>query len=192
MMLLCCGTATAADTPTTPSPQLQKCLQRADDLPDIAAAEATAWIKNGGGNEAHYCHAVAQSNRGMHADSAREFWFLGAFYDKRGDARAILMHGLSAQEFMRAKDPKNAEGQYTAALKMAPNDAPSLLGRAEVRMAMEKYWDAIDDLNRALKIKPADADILRQRGRAWLQLGNDKNAQEDFATAADIEAAPPK
>ena len=178
-----------ADTPVE-SPQLQKCLKRADDLPDIAATEAAVWIKNGGGNEAHLCRAFAQANRGMHADAAREFWFLASYFDKHNSARAVLMHNLSGQEFLRDKDIKNAEAQYANALKIAPNNADSLTGRAKTRIEHEKYWDALDDLNRALKIKPDDIDALRQRGRAWMQLGNEKNAEEDF-DRAEVLAAPP-
>ncbi|MDR3423751.1 MAG: tetratricopeptide repeat protein [Alphaproteobacteria bacterium] len=168
------------------SPQLQTCLQRADELPDIAAAEATAWIKKGGGDDAHLCRAFAQANRGMHVDAAREFWALASGYDKSEPHRAVAMHDLSGQEFLRAKDVKNATAQYDAALKIAPDDATSLTGRAMTLMESERYWDAINDLNRAIKAAPDDADALRQRGRAWAQLGNEKNAEEDFGHAAAL------
>ena len=184
VIFLATGIACAADAlPPTSSPQLQKCLKRADDLPDIAAAEAAVWIKKDGGNEAHLCRAFAQANRGMHADAAREFWFLASFYDKNGSSRAVLMHNLSGQEFLLGKDIKNAEAQYAASLKSVPDNTGGLVGRAQTRMAHEKYWDALDDLNRALKIKPDSVDALRQRGRVWTHLGNDKNAQEDFEKA---------
>jgi len=175
----------AADISPQPT-QLQKCLQRADDLPDQAAAEAAIWIKQGGGNPAHLCRAFAQANRGMHADAAREFWALATFYDKKDAVRAVLMHNTSGQEFLRAKDNKNAEAQYTAALKLGPDNGTALVGRAETYMESERYWDAVVDLNHALKINPKDVDALRQRGRAWEQLGNPKNAEDDFAQAANL------
>ena len=168
------------------TPQLQKCLKRADDLPDIAALEAAVWIKKGGGNDAHLCRAFAQANRGMYADSAREFWFLASFFDKINPARAILMHNLSGQQFLRDKDVKNAEGQYAATLKTAPDNVEGLIGRAQTRMAHEKYWDALDDLNHALKMNADSVDALRQRGSVWMHLGNDKNAQEDFEHAGGL------
>jgi tetratricopeptide (TPR) repeat protein len=119
----------------------------------------------------------------MHPDAAREFWFLASFYDKHDPPRGLLLHNLSGQEFFRAKDHKNAEAQYTAALKIDAGDVAAHIGRAEVRSAEEKYWDALDDLNRALKVQPENVDALRQRGRAWMQLGNDKNAQDDLEHA---------
>ena len=186
--LLLASAAQAAEVPSIPveSAQLQKCLKRADELPDMAAVEAQVWIKKNGGNDAHLCRAFAQANRGMHADSAREFWALASFYDKRKNSHALMLHNLSGQEFLRAKDIKNAAPQYDASLKISPGDITALTGRAETRMDSEHYWEAIDDLNRALKIDPNNVNALRQRGRAWAQLGNKKNAAEDFARAEEI------
>ncbi len=189
VVLLLAGKVRAADTPLE-SPQLQKCLQRADDLPDIAAAEAEVWIKKDGGNDAHLCHAFAQSNRGMHVDAAREFWFIASYFNKRDTRRAVLMHNMAGQEFLRGKDIKNAEAQYNASLKLMPDNPDGLVGHAQTRMAYEKYWDALDDLNRALKIKPDDAEALRQRGLVWVQLGNEAKAAEDFDRAEALAAAP--
>jgi len=172
------------------SPLLEKCLKRADDLPDIAAAESDVWIKKGGGNEAHLCRAFAQSNRGMHVDAAREFWSLASLYRKTDAARTVMMDNLAGQEFMRAKDMKNAEARFTESIKIAPHDLTALIGHAEVLMEMERYWDALDDLNHALKLAPDNVDALRQRGRAWAQLGNDKNAEEDFDRVEVLTHAP--
>ncbi len=186
-MLLVSG-AYAADI-STESPHLQKCLKHVEEMPDIAAAEAQAWIKNNGGNDAHLCRAFAQGARGMHEDAAREFWALASGFDKRDKGRGVMMHNLSGKEFLAAKDAKNAEGQFASVLKIAPMNSAALIGRAETLMMSEKYWDALDDLNRVLKNNPKNADALRQRGLAWVHLGNDKNAQEDFGRAQDLEAA---
>jgi tetratricopeptide (TPR) repeat protein len=188
-LLFMAGDVRAAQVPLE-SEHLQKCLKRADELPDIAAAEAGAWIKNNGGDEAHVCRAFAQANRGMHEDAAREFWGLASHMKKTNPAKAVTMHALAGQEFVRAKKPVDAEAQYNAALKITPQNPDLYIDRAKARMAMEKYWDALDDLNRAIKMKPDDAEALRQRGRAWAQLGNGKNAQEDFEHAEALSPAP--
>jgi tetratricopeptide (TPR) repeat protein len=126
----------------------------------------------------------------MHADAAREFWGLASKFEKGRESdkgRALLMHTLSGQEFLRAKDNANAEARFAAALRIAPNDASALSGRAQCRIAVEKYWDALDDLDRALKTHPDDAAALRLRGRVWIALGNDRNAKEDFAHAHAVD-----
>ena len=114
---------------------------------------------------------------------------LASFYDKKDATRAVLMHNFSGQQFLRAQDIKNAEGQYAAALKASPDNVDSLIGRAQTRMNHEKYWDALDDLNHALKTKPDSVAALRQRGSVWTHLGNDKNAQEDFERAEALGEA---
>ncbi|MDR3450667.1 MAG: hypothetical protein P4M15_13155, partial [Alphaproteobacteria bacterium] len=193
LVLLLAGDVYAANAPATPveSPQLQKCLKRADDLPDMAAAEAQMWIKKNGGNDAHLCFAFAQANRGMHSDAAREFWYVAAYYDKNDTKRAVLMHAMSGHEFMRAKEYRAAEFQYGNALKIAPGDVSSLIGRAESRTEQQKYWDALDDLNKAVAANPRDAYALRQRARVWLKLDNTKNAEEDFSNADALDGTPP-
>jgi tetratricopeptide (TPR) repeat protein len=188
-MFLVAISAHAADTPpVAESLELQACLKKADDLPDIAAADATVWIRKGGGNDAHLCHAAAQSNRGMHADAAREYWSLAAFYDKHDKYRGILMHNQSGQEFLRAKDIKNAWTQFGLSLKNDPNNIIALVGRARADMEDEKYWDALVYLNRVLKRDPDAINALRQRGLVWEKLGNDKNAQEDFVHAEALSS----
>lgn len=197
------GAASASEVVPGASQRLQACLKKADEFPDIGAATAQAWIKKDGGDEAHLCRAFAQANRGMHADAAREFWGLASRFDKAGKAtgkaaktgkadkadkgRALLMHTMSGREFLRAKDFANAEARFAAALKISPGHADALTGRAQCRMAVEKYWDALADLNLALKAEPDNVEVLRQRGRAWLALGNDRNAKEDFAHAHAVD-----
>jgi tetratricopeptide (TPR) repeat protein len=173
------------------SDRLKKCLKRADDLPDIAAAEAGAWIKQGGGDEAHLCRAFSQENRGMHADAARDFWALASAYKKKNAARALDMDNLAGQEFLRANDSANAILRFDEVIKIAPRLPAGYIGRAASLMATEKYWEAIVDLDRALALDPKNVEALRQRGRAWHQLGNDKNAQEDLGAAADLAGDTP-
>ena len=172
-----CFAKTTARTP------LQICLKRADDLPDMAAAEAAAWIKRGGGTDAHLCRAFAQANRGMHQDAAREFWALAASFAKTDKAQGVSMYDLAGQEFLRAKDTANAEDQFAFALQIAPKDLDALMGRAKVHMQYEKYWDALDDLNEVLAQDPKNAVGYRLRGDVWMHLGNEKNAEEDFEQA---------
>ncbi|MDE2030266.1 MAG: tetratricopeptide repeat protein [Alphaproteobacteria bacterium] len=183
--LFLAGAAPAAAV--TQSPQLQKCLKRADELPDIAAAEAEAWFRKGGGDDARLCRAFAQSNRGEHETAGRDFAYLA---DRARGAQARALHDLAGHDFLRAKDAKQAKAQFDAALKISPGDTAALTGRAEALMQDEHYWDAIDDLNRILRIWPNDAEALRQRGLAWTRLGNDAKAKEDLEAAHAAESKP--
>ncbi len=188
--LVPCAALAAAEAKRAPfpaeSPILKKCLKRADELPDIAAFEAQVWIRKNGGNDARLCRAFAQANRGMHIDAAREFWALASAYEKqtpKDEGHALLMRTFAGQEFLAAKDVPNAEAQFAAALKIAPEYPAALLGLAQTRMQAERYWEALDYLNRILKRNPGDIAALRQRGLVWMNLSDSHNAQEDFIKA---------
>ncbi len=190
-LLLISGTALAADPSSASlaeSPQLQRCLKKADELPDMAALEAEVWIKKGGGDEAHLCRAFAQANRGMHTDAAREFWALASAYEKKkpkDEDRALLMHNLAGQAFLKAKEIKNAQMQFSKSLQIAPQDETALIGMAQISMQTDKYWEALAMLNGVLKNNPQNVAALRQRGLVWMNLDNANNAKEDFI-AADV------
>lgn len=172
----------------TPERHLEACLKKADDLPDIAFAEAGAWLKAGGGGGARLCRATAQFHRGEFLDAAREFAALAAASDVKDRKHAASLHEEAGLSFMRGNDFKNSEQQYAAAIALEPDEPEVWVDRATERASDEKYWDAIDDLNRALKIMPDNALALRLRGQAWMKLDQETNAVADFAHAQEVEA----
>lgn len=180
---------TANATPSTTNQKLEACLKKAEELPDIAAANAEYWFKHGGGEDARFCHASAQFNRGEFVLAGRGFASLGSAHDKDDRRHAAQLHARAGLSFMRAYDAKNASKEYGEALTLEQNDPEIWMDRATFRASTEHYWDAISDLNQALKITPDMSEALRLRGQAWMKLGNSKNAGADFLAAEDIEAA---
>lgn len=170
------------------NPKLEACLQKAEELPDIAAANAELWFKQGGGEDARFCHASAQFNRGEYTLAGRGFASLAKLHDKNDPRHAAQLHARAGLSFMRAEDNKNAVAEYDAALKLEPQDPEIWMDRATFRATTEHYWDAISDLNHALKITPDMSEALRLRGQCWMKLGNSKNAEADFLAAEDLEA----
>jgi tetratricopeptide (TPR) repeat protein len=186
-----CGSARAA---VNHNAKLEACLKKASDLPDMGEAYASAWIKQGGGEQARFCHAAAQFNRDEFAASAKEFAALAALHDKNDPSHAADLHARAGLTYMRADDISRAESEYAAALRLEPDDPEMWIDRATERGVAEKYWDAISDLNHALAIMPDNTDALRLRAQAWSKLGNEKNAAADFLAAEQIdedEAAKP-
>ena len=61
-----------------------------------------------------------------------------------------------------------------------------LLDRAITRASVGDYWDAIDDLNRAIDMDPQRVDALIFRATAWRKLDNLNLAHDDVARAAEI------
>lgn len=153
----------------------------------MAEAHAMYWYKQGGGYEARLCHATAQFNRGEYSLAAKEFAALAAATNAQDPRHAAELHARSGSAFSRARDSKNAEAQYAIALKIEPNDPEIWVDRALERASFERFWDAISDVNQALKIMPDMAEAWRLRGQCWQKLGNTKNAASDLNYAAQIE-----
>ncbi len=166
--------------------QLQVCLKKSSDMPDIAAAEASKWLKQGGGDAAMLCRAYAYFHSNEFAKSAVDFAQLAA--TRTDNKRGSLLHAQAGLSWMRAENYKKSEEEYGKALKLEPQDPDFWVDRATERGAAQHYWDAIDDLNQALKIMPDMPEALRLRGDVWFKLGNGNKAQDDFHRAAQIEA----
>ena len=68
---------------------------------------------------------------------------------------------------MAAGNPQGALQAYEVALKVAPDDPASLVGRAEVRLAEGARQGALDDLRRAVA-RAEDGSPLQQKAAALL------------------------
>jgi tetratricopeptide (TPR) repeat protein len=171
------------------TPQFNHCLQRAEQFPDQAAAESHVWLKKGGGDPARVCHAFAQFHRGEYDGAAQEFAVLAARMEKTDRKRAASLHAQAGLSAMRANDPKMADKEYAAAIKLEPQDPDIWIDRATGHAASEHYWEALDDLNRALDIMPDMPEALRLRAQVRVKLGQDLSAKSDFEAARGVEEA---
>lgn len=62
----------------------------------------------------------------------------------------------------------------------------ALAARAGMYVRKEKYSDAIDDYDAALRLDPANADLFNTRGELWRKRGNGPKAVADFAAAMKL------
>ena len=187
------STAVHAEPPR--EQKLTECLQRAEQSPDITLAEADHWLKQGGGDAARLCRAFAQFHRGEFLAAAQAFRELADSTNKKQPRNPKHIAALAAQAgqaYARANDVRNAETAYAAALKFEPQDPDIWLDRATMRADAEHYWDALDDVNKALTLMPDQPEALRLRGQIWTKLGNISNARVDYTRAAVLEGQQPE
>lgn len=85
----------------------------------------------------------------------------------------------------REKQPDQALSEYNDALKVQPDFADALTGRAWIRMTRREYDDAFADLNKAIDLLPAPASGIARfyRGFAFLKIQNYPRALTDLNEA---------
>jgi tetratricopeptide (TPR) repeat protein len=166
--------------------RFEDCLKKADDLPDIAEAEAESWLKHGGGDSALLCRATAQFHRGEFVKSAQDFIALAS--GQKDPRHASLLYRQAGLAYTRAENYKESENEYGKALSLEQQDPDIWVDRATERAAAQNYWDAIADLDQALKIMPDMLEAVRLRGQVWFKLGMKAEAETDFRHAAEIQA----
>jgi Flp pilus assembly protein TadD len=189
MTLLFCFAHAVLAADITPEQKLDNCLKKAEQYPDMAVADSEAWMNKDGGDAARLCHANALYNRDDFDGAGREFSALAS--KRNANASAASLYTQAGLAFAQAKETKNAEIQFAKALKLQPDNAEIWFDRATERSTVEHYWEAIADLNNAIKYMPSMAKAYRLRGQAWMHLGNTKNAKNDFFAAEDIEGVKP-
>jgi tetratricopeptide (TPR) repeat protein len=151
-----------------------------------ANAFADAWEATGGGDGAVHCHALAQVALGDPETGADMLQKLANVSHAPDLARAAV-YGQAGQAWLMAGDAARAYASATLALSLSADDPELLIDRSIAAATLERYQDAIDDLDRALEMDPKRADALVFRGAAYRHLGNLENAQNDIDHALLID-----
>jgi tetratricopeptide (TPR) repeat protein len=153
-------------------PERQKdykaCMQLTRVDPSAAFERALSLQDMGGGIPARHCAAVALMMLGDYGEAAKRFEEIARMMpdDASADTVAsILAHAGIA--WMEADDLDRAYAAQSAALELNPTSAPILIDRAMVLAARKNYWDAIDDLNKAIEINPDDPVAYVYRASAY-------------------------
>jgi len=87
----------------------------------------------------------------------------------------------------------SALAAQSAALSLEPDNVELLIDRSVTLAQARNYWEAIDDLNRALELAPGRGDVLVLRASAYRYVDALDLAAEDLAAALahnpdDVEA----
>ncbi len=93
---------------------------------------------------------------------------------------------LAGEAEYRLKDMAQAEAHLAKAIQLAPKLALPRRALAELQLQQRQPAKALTTLAPLLEGKAADADALRIAGRAYLQSGDKKAADQSFAKAAQI------
>lgn len=166
------------------------CMTLAGDDPEEAFEAASAWRGLGGGDAARHCAAAALAGLGQYVEAAGRLETLARRARAGAGFRARLLAQAAQAWHMAGRDAR-AESALGAALTLSPDDVTLLVDRAAVRAARALYWEALDDLNRAIEIDPRRTDALAFRASAYRHLDSLDLAAEDARSALALDPADP-
>jgi tetratricopeptide (TPR) repeat protein len=157
-----------------------RCVAFARANPKEGLERAQLWKDEGGGFAADHCIAMALFQLADYQGAARRFEALAtAMLGLPAPQRALALD-QAGQAWLDAREPARAKADFDAALALNGEDAELLIDRAEASAALRQYWDAIDDLNRAIELAPGRADAYIYRGTAYRYLDALDLAMDDI------------
>ncbi|MBI3179340.1 MAG: hypothetical protein HYZ27_06735 [Deltaproteobacteria bacterium] len=86
------------------------------------------------------------------------------------DPRNAYYYRALGAIYWRLKDAGKAVKQFTYAIRVAPRDVASFVGRAEVQVAQRQFQAARGDLQQALAFGEDHDDALLRKARAMLRM----------------------
>ncbi len=167
-------------------PDYERCLAMVPTDPAGANAFADAWEATGGGEGAMHCHAAAQIALG-NTETGAEMLEKLAKASKAAPLARAYVYGQATQAWLMAGDAARAYGTATLALALAPDDTDLMIDRSIAAATMDRFMDAIDDLNAALDRDGKRADALVFRAAAWRHEGQLGLANDDVNRALAID-----
>jgi tetratricopeptide (TPR) repeat protein len=169
------------------NPDYQTCFKSARDNPKEGHRFASFWRDNGGGPPAEHCHALAMLGLGYYQEAAQRFELLAERFVAEDPALAVELHGQAASAWSLAAKPERAHAAQSAAIKLRPDDVDLLIDRSVTQVTVGAFWDAVDDLNRAIDLAPTRADVLALRASAYRRLETLDLAEDDIARALALD-----
>jgi tetratricopeptide (TPR) repeat protein len=166
----------------------ERCLADAEKNPAEGFEKAMAWRDATGSNAARHCVAAALFHIGQPAASADRLEQLGIGMRAASPevrARILDQAGIA---WLAARELERANAVLTTAIGMAPNQPDLYVDRAAVLSQASNYWEAIDDLNKALELEPRYGVALAFRAAAYRYVDSLDLALDDAEAA--IRVAP--
>jgi len=172
-------------------PDYEHCLAMLADDPTGAYAFADAWEATGGGAPALHCRALAEIALGDPQAGAELLEKTVAASQAPDSSRAAVL-GEAVQAWLMADDPARGYDAASNALALSPDNPDLLIDRSITAATMERYMDAIDDLDRALTLDPGRLDALVFRAAAWRNESRLPRAREDIDRAIVLDPDNPE
>jgi tetratricopeptide (TPR) repeat protein len=181
------SSGSGADVAVDHAKEYADCMTLARRVPEQALESAQAWQARNGGIPAGHCAAVALIGLSRFPQAAEAMEKLAGDQAKTRNDLAADLYAQAGQAWVLANDNQHAIKAETAALALVPDDPDLLTDRGVTLASMGKYWEAIDDFNKAHDLARDRADILVLRATAYRLLKSYDLAREDVEQALQLK-----
>jgi len=171
--------------------EYQACMVLVERDPSGALDSAVQWEKEGGGDAARHCKALALIRTGDVEGGALELERVAEAMPQVKAPLAAQLFAQAGQAWIRAGNPQRALYAQNQGLKLNPSDVDLLVDRAMNYGSAGMYFEALDDLNAAIDLSPKDPDIYAMRAAAYRQLENPDLAEDNVEQALKLSPSHP-
>lgn len=171
--------------------QYGACMSLLERDPGGALDGAVEWERQGGGDAARHCKALALIRTGQVEDGALELERVAEAMPQVKAPLAAELFAQAGQAWIRAGKPQRALYAQNQGLKLDPKNAELLIDRALTYGASGLYFDSLDDLNNAVDLSPDNPDIYAMRAAAYRQLENPGLAEDNIQHALKLSPSHP-
>src|SRR5881296_1736311 len=98
-------------------------------------------------------------------------------------AKSATELAKQAEELLQGGKLAEAARTFDDALRADPENVPALVGIGRISLMLGRFGDAGQALERALGVKPQDADALAFRGAVFEALGQPNKAVDHYRRA---------
>jgi tetratricopeptide (TPR) repeat protein len=160
---------------------------------DAAGAldSAVEWEKQGGGDAARHCKALALIRTGQVEDGALELERVAEAMPQVKAPLAAELFAQAGQAWIKAGNPQRALYAQNQGLKLNPKDVELLIDRALTYGSSGMYFESLDDLNAAIDLAPDNPDVYAMRAAAYRQLENPDLAEDNINQALKLSPSHP-
>ena len=171
--------------------QYKACMALLERNPSGALDSAVAWERQGGGDAARHCKALALIRTGQVEDGALELERVAQAMPQARAPLAAELFAQAGQAWIKAGNPERALYAQNEGLKLNPKDVQLLIDRAMTYGNAGMYFEALDDLNAAIDLSPKDPDIYAMRAAAYRELENPDLAEDNITQALKLSPSNP-
>lgn len=164
----------------------QECLKSAEKTPDEGFEAAMQWRDTSGSNAAKQCVAVAMFYMGEPDEAADRLEHLAVEMKAAPPELRARLLSQAGTAWSVAGNLERANAAITTAIQLAPSLADLYVDRSMVLAQAKNYWEAIDDLNKALDIQPGYGIALAFRAAAYRYVDSIELADQDANEAVRV------